>query len=133
METRAVVSGTRINCCIAIIVAALCFGLGTGKNVFAENKGPCADDVAKFCKDVKPGEGNIAKCLKEHAAELSPGCKDSIVEAKQKIQEFTEVCGNDLKKFCKDVKPGEGRGLKCLKEHEQELSPACKAKMSSPR
>src|SRR5262249_5797406 len=32
----------------------------------------------------------------------------------------------DIEKLCKDVQPGEGRIVKCLKEHENELTPACK-------
>ncbi|MHB0995567.1 MAG: cysteine rich repeat-containing protein [Elusimicrobiales bacterium] len=39
-------------------------------------KGPCAADAAKFCKDVKPGEGRVAACLKEHEKELSQACLD---------------------------------------------------------
>lgn len=38
--------------------------------------GPCAADAAKFCKDVKPGEGRIAACLKEHEKDLSQACRD---------------------------------------------------------
>ena len=37
--------------------------------------GPCKADMEKFCKDVKPGEGRIVKCMKEHEAELSEACK----------------------------------------------------------
>jgi hypothetical protein len=38
----------------------------------------CRDDVAKFCKDVDPKQGGVAKCLKEHASELSVACRESI-------------------------------------------------------
>ncbi|MDT8286908.1 MAG: cysteine rich repeat-containing protein, partial [Elusimicrobiales bacterium] len=41
-----------------------------------EGKGVCAEDVQNFCKDVKPGEGRIAACLKEHAKELSKACSE---------------------------------------------------------
>jgi hypothetical protein len=46
----------------------------------AEGKGrsgmkkACAEDAKKLCSGVKPGEGRIARCLRQHAQELSPGC-----------------------------------------------------------
>jgi hypothetical protein len=108
----------------AAALAVMCFTLVTARGALAQRKGPCAEDVAKFCKDVRGA--NIVKCLREHAKELSPGCKETLVEAKQKLQEVSEVCGDDLKKFCNDVKPGGPEELKCLKGHQQELSPDCK-------
>ncbi|PKM98082.1 MAG: hypothetical protein CVU79_05195 [Elusimicrobia bacterium HGW-Elusimicrobia-3] len=62
-----------------IAVLALSGGLGLALSLPAaaeKGKGPCAADAAKFCKDVKPGEGRVAACLKEHQAELSQACKD---------------------------------------------------------
>ncbi len=35
--------------------------------------------------------------------------------------------------LCKGVIPGGGRLLRCLKEHENELSPDCKAKLTQPK
>jgi hypothetical protein len=37
-------------------------------------------------------------------------------------------CAEDVKKLCANVEKGEGRIIRCLKEHEAELSPACKEK-----
>lgn len=37
-------------------------------------------------------------------------------------------CAADAAKFCQDIKPGGGRIITCLKEHEAELSAECKAK-----
>ena len=38
------------------------------------------------------------------------------------------ACREDVEKLCKGVKAGDGAIMKCLKEHEALLSPACKAK-----
>jgi hypothetical protein len=40
----------------------------------------CQDDAMKLCKDVKPGGGRIARCLKEHREELSPECREKLPE-----------------------------------------------------
>lgn len=127
MKTRMVSRGMKFTG-FAVAVAVLCLSLWAAAGVSAQPAGPCAEDAAKFCKGVQPGEGRLAECLKQHANELSPGCQAKIAEAKRKIQEFTQACKDDAARFCKDVKPGGGRIVRCLKEHESELSPACKAK-----
>jgi Cysteine rich repeat len=43
----------------------------------------CADEIAKFCKDVQPGGGRIGQCLKAHKADLSMDCKMTLVKAKK--------------------------------------------------
>lgn len=40
------------------------------------------------------------------------------------------ACRADFKKLCAGVKPGEGRGAECLKQHEAELSDGCKTAMA---
>ena len=129
MRTMTVLFRTSINYFLFVIIAMICFS-GAAKNVFAQPMGPCADDAAKFCKGVQPGGGAIAKCLKENENNLSPSCKEHISAAKQKIQDFKDVCQGDLDKFCKGVQPGGGAIAKCLKENENKLSPACKERVS---
>jgi hypothetical protein len=46
-------------------------------------KGGCKEDKQKFCKDVVETNGAVRACLKQHAAELSEGCKAQS-EAKEK-------------------------------------------------
>jgi peptide subunit release factor 1 (eRF1) len=96
-------------------------------------RGPCADDIAKLCKDVNPGGGRLANCLKEHEKELSPACAASIKETRKKLKDAHQVCADDVQKFCKDIKSGQGRIVNCLREHQNDLSPACQATMAQPR
>lgn len=86
----------------------------------------CKADIEKFCKDVKPGGGAIMKCLKEHDAELSAECKDRESAMKENTKAMHDACKADMEKFCQDVKPGGGAVMKCLKEHQAELSEPCK-------
>lgn len=44
------------------------------------------------------------------------------------VAEEGGACSIDIKKYCSDVPAGEGRIVKCLKDHDHELSPDCKAK-----
>jgi hypothetical protein len=42
-------------------------------------------------------------------------------------------CREDAKRLCAGIEPGEGRIVKCLKEHEAQVSPACKAKWDAKK
>lgn len=46
-------------------------------------KEACHEDVQKLCGDVKPGGGRIIKCMKEHHADLSAGCKAEVEKQKE--------------------------------------------------
>ena len=106
---------------------------------------PCKADAEKFCKDVKPGEGRIVDCLKAHEAELSADCKANGMGVRGKGgakgqgagramgPRGNEPCRADMEKFCKDVKPGEGRIIECMKAHEAEFSEGCKAETAKRR
>ena len=41
----------------------------------------CKADVAALCSGVQSGGGRIGSCMKEHAAQLSDGCKAAIAQA----------------------------------------------------
>ena len=41
----------------------------------AELRQACEADVQKFCPDVQPGGGAIAKCMRQHAFSLSRQCR----------------------------------------------------------
>jgi hypothetical protein len=42
----------------------------------------CWQDFSVLCAGVQPGEGRGAMCLREHATQLSPGCRDALLAAR---------------------------------------------------
>ena len=111
---------------IFVFVFVLLCSMAGGRVYAADEEMPCAEEIAKHCKEVKPGGGRILNCLNEHQEELSVSCRKKLEESKKKLMEAQQACTEDMGKFCKDVQPGGGRILKCLREHTQELSPACR-------
>ena|SRR5882724_3164898 len=99
----------------------------TARPVFAHEEGACKADVQKLCGDVKPGGGAIKDCMKAHEAELSAGCKENMAEGKEKMKEVKEACQADIKQFCANVTPGEGREFACLHSYSDKISAGCKA------
>ncbi len=51
---------------------------------FTAIKEECIGDAERLCKDVTPGSGRIARCLKVHKAELSAACKDALPKGRRK-------------------------------------------------
>ena len=69
---------------VAVVAMSLVLGLGVvsaeeHSNADKANK-PCAADIQKFCKDVKPGEGRIIECLKSHQSKLSQACSSMLAK-----------------------------------------------------
>jgi hypothetical protein len=53
--------------------------------------------------------------------------------AAQPAEKGGGACRPDVEKFCKDVKPGGGRIVQCLQQHESALSGACRDSMEQGR
>jgi len=121
----------------AVLVAAMAvvlgFAFGMVPAMAATQDRACANDVKQFCSDVQPGRSNVMQCLREHQADLSAACKDRIQEAQTRAQETRQACQSDAAKFCADVSAGRGGVLRCLRQHESELSAECKASLPQVR
>lgn len=95
--------------------------------------GACQEDVKRLCGDVHPGGGAIKDCMMSHQNELSQGCKDKMADHKkhfeEKKKEIEAACGADIKQYCANVTPGEGREIACLKSYSDKISAGCKDKL----
>jgi hypothetical protein len=64
---------------------------------------------------------------------LSAGSASAQTDIAKTIQEklvaeaakLEKSCADDIKKYCSDVTPGEGRVLYCMHAHEDKISPKC--------
>jgi hypothetical protein len=110
---------------VSLVFVLFTAGVAADAGAQQRSEGPCAGDVKKFCGDVKPGQGAIAKCMKAHQAELSPACREGSKARAEKAERMREECKADAEKFCKGIAPGGGRILSCLKSRQPELQPAC--------
>ena len=118
----------------ACLAMAAVIGLSQDQESFeVKGRGPCRADVEKFCKDVRPGKGRIWRCLKGHEAELSSECSERMAMAREKGKEYREACSGDVEKYCKGVRPGQGRIISCLKGREAELTEACRAALKKEK
>jgi hypothetical protein len=122
---------------VAVIVAGLlCAGLIFGTDASAAGKNACAKDILMFCQNIKPGRVAIMDCLEKNEGKLTPACKaqEAMVEgvrtermeaAKLAIQ-FQRSCKKDMAKFCSGVDPRQEGVLKCLNDHEKDISVSCR-------
>jgi hypothetical protein len=107
-----------------VVLSLACFVMIVmASGAFAQ---PCEEEIAKFCNDVKRGEGRILDCLDQYKIELSNKCKTYFEGVKQEFKEAYKSCENDIMTFCQWIQSGEGRILNCLKENESHLSDDCK-------
>ncbi len=90
----------------------------------------CRPDAARLCQGIVPGRGRIAACLRSHEADLSPACRGAMAAGRQRVRELSDACRPDAARLCRGIPPGGGRILACLKSHEADLSPACRAELS---
>jgi hypothetical protein len=122
--------------CVSLICAMVLYaGI-----VFAAEKGPvqtvtdgCKKEIETYCKDVKPGEGRILACLYAREDKLSGRCEyalyDAAAQLERAVTALTYVaneCKDDLKAYCANVKPGEGRLLNCIDKNMEKVSSRCK-------
>ena len=93
----------------------------------AQSRSPCAADASKLCSGVKPGGGARFKCLVDHESELTPECKSHMDAMKAHAKELVNACQDDAESLCAGVKPGKGAIMRCLADHESQLTPDCAA------
>lgn len=120
------------------LVVLVCM-LTAGGAVTAAEKGivetvaeGCKQELETYCKEVTPGEGRVLACLYAYQDKLSGRCEyalyDAAVQLERVVAALTYVaneCRDDLRAYCSNVKPGEGRLLDCIDRNKEKVSDRC--------
>lgn len=88
----------------------------------------CEAEIEQLCPDSLDGSART-RCLKQRAKQLPPLCQSQLherfVKWKEDRSRLIAACNEDVKRFCRAVKPGSGQILDCLQSHDQEVSDRC--------
>jgi hypothetical protein len=89
----------------------------------------CEAELQQVCPDSVQGEDR-RRCIEQRAKQLPSPCQSMI---RQQLVRWREqsghalACEEDVKRFCRDIRPGEGRILQCLQDRAQDVSDQCYA------
>jgi hypothetical protein len=93
----------------------------------------CDKELKTYCKDVTPGEGRVLACLYSYWDKLSDQCDNALYDAAAQLDRALSAlsyvvneCRDDLKTYCSDIQPGEGRLLQCMDRNYAKVSGRCK-------
>jgi hypothetical protein len=132
-----------------IIYVAVCGIVAfAGRPAFAQQKGPseaaaqglletvakgCEKELKMYCTQVTPGEGRVLACLYSFWDKLSNQCDNALYDAAAQLQRAISAlsyvnseCWDDLKNYCANIQPGEGRLLQCIEKNDAKISRRCK-------
>jgi len=88
----------------------------------------CEAEIEQLCPDALDGSDRT-RCLKQRVKQLPPPCQSQLQEQFVKWKEdrsrLMVACDEDVKRFCRAIKPGSGQILQCLQSHGQEVSDRC--------
>jgi hypothetical protein len=93
----------------------------------------CKTEIDKYCPGKEGKEARI--CLSAHKDALSSSCATAVdeIDAKRQLKKDDDkaitACKADRKKLCADKKGEDAKA--CLKEHEADLSAACRDAVSA--
>jgi len=114
-----------------LILVVLSLGIITAPHAYAEDVNPCEKDMAKFCKNIEPGDGRILRCLTLSKEDLRPPCKKQLGQIEKAVEEVQNACADDYALFCSSVLPGQGRIAACLEKNQKTLTPKCKTNLAA--
>lgn len=100
----------------------------------------CSSDAQRYCADVPSQGGRLNQCLLDHVDKLTAACNRVVTQlmheemmALDVLPIVQDACHTQLRQFCRDIEPGEGRLFECLvkKRTEKAFDNRCQAALFS--
>jgi hypothetical protein len=92
----------------------------------------CEGDISRHCSSLGQNATKVFMCLMAYEDQLSPVCRNGVLEAAMSIKVGSEAidyslsaCETDVDAYCRNVQPGEGHVVGCIKANESRVSKAC--------
>jgi hypothetical protein len=92
----------------------------------------CEGDISRHCSSLGQNATKVFMCLMAYEDQLSPVCRNGVLEAAMSIKVGVEAidyslsaCETDVDVYCRNVQPGEGHVVGCIKANESRVSKAC--------
>ncbi len=117
---------------VAVLVVVAC-GAASAEGLIETVAKGCDKELKTYCKDVTPGEGRGLACLSAFRDKRSGQCEDALYDAAAQLERVVNAlayaaneCRDDLKTYCSEIKPGDGRLLQCLQKNDAKINKRCK-------
>lgn len=92
----------------------------------------CEGDISRHCSGPGQNATKVFMCLMAYEEQLSPTCRKGVLEAALSIKAGSEAidyslsaCETDVDAYCRNVQPGKGRVVGCIRANESNVSKAC--------
>lgn len=92
----------------------------------------CGKDIETYCKSASLANNGITDCLEQNQSKVSQKCNADRQVVISLLQErfaaqaaVSKECENDARQYCKGVKAGAGRLLRCLLKAQPSVSKKC--------
>jgi hypothetical protein len=119
---------------IIVVMSGFLSGSAGAQKDFVETiSRDCRGEIQRYCVNVSPGRGRVLACLYAYSANLTAVCGSALLDAAPELDRTfanlavaAKECRGDLRAYCSQISPGEGRLLGCLNRNYDKVSPSCK-------
>jgi hypothetical protein len=102
------------------------------ESVIASSVRGCDGDIKQHCSGLGQNATKVFMCLMAYEDQLGPVCRKGVLEAAMTIKAGSEAidyslraCEADVDAYCREVQPGNGRVVGCIKANESIVSKNC--------